>query len=108
MMSTVLLVPMSLFAEGPAAMLKGFAAAKAAGGAAFIMHMIYGGFFYYMYNEVAFLALGKLDPVSHAVSNTMKRVVIIITSVVVFRTAVTPLGIAGSSIAILGTLLYSP
>ena len=71
------------------------------------MSMLYSGFYYYMYNEVAFLALGKLDPVSHAVSNTMKRVVIIITSVIVFRTAVTPLGVAGSGIAIAGTLLYS-
>jgi solute carrier family 35 protein E1 len=37
----------------------------------------------------------------------MKRVVIIITAIVVFGTPVTPLGVAGSSIAILGTLLYS-
>merc|ERR1712190_589831 len=106
-MATFMLIPISFAIEGPSAMLKGFNAAYAKGGTQFLLWMVYSGFFYYMYNEVAFLALGKLDPVSHAVSNTMKRVVIIITSVIVFRTAVTPLGIAGSSIAIFGTLLYS-
>jgi len=106
-MATFMLIPISFFMEGPSAMIKGFHAAHAAGGAKFIWQMVYSGLFYYLYNEVAFLALGKLDPVSHAVSNTMKRVVIIITAIVVFGTPVTPLGIAGSSIAIFGTLLYS-
>jgi len=106
-MATFMLIPISFAIEGPSAMLKGFHAAHAQGGMKFILQMIYSGFFYYAYNEVAFKALGKLDPVSHAVSNTMKRVVIIITAIVVFGTPVTPLGVAGSSIAILGTLLYS-
>jgi len=106
-MATIALIPISLGIEGPTAMLKGFSTAYARDGIQFLLWMLYSGFFYYMYNEVAFLALGKLDPVSHAVCNTMKRVVIIITAVIVFRNPVTPLGIAGSSIAIFGTLLYS-
>lgn len=106
-MATFMLIPIACYMEGPSAMISGFKAAHATGGTKFLLQMLYSGFFYYAYNEVAFLALGKLDPVSHAVSNTMKRVVIIITSIVVFKTAVTPLGVAGSSIAILGTLLYS-
>merc|ERR1719305_221225 len=89
MMATIILLPLSLLLEGPTAMLKGLSAASSAGGATFLMHMIYGGFFYYMYNEVAFLALGKLDPVSHAVANTIKRVVIIVASVIAFGTKIT-------------------
>merc|ERR1712054_400811 len=106
-MATFMLIPISLAIEGPSGMVKGFKVAYAAGGIGFLKQMVFSGFYYYMYNEVAFLALGKLDPVSHAVCNTMKRVVIIITAIFVFRTPVTPLGIAGSSIAIGGTLLYS-
>eukprot|EP00931_Biecheleriopsis_adriatica_P093912 TRINITY_DN6762_c0_g3_i3.p2 TRINITY_DN6762_c0_g3~~TRINITY_DN6762_c0_g3_i3.p2 ORF type:complete len:424 (+),score=102.16 TRINITY_DN6762_c0_g3_i3:180-1451(+) len=106
-MATFMLIPISFAIEGPSAMLKGLKAAMAAGGTPFLFQMVLSGFFYYMYNEVAFLALGKLDPVSHAVCNTMKRVVIIITAIFVFRTPVTTLGILGSSIAIGGTLLYS-
>lgn len=106
-MATFMLVPISLAIEGPTAMIKGFKVAFSAGGMNFMWQMILSGFYYYMYNEVAFLALGKLDPVSHAVCNTMKRVVIIITAIFVFRNPVTPLGILGSSIAIAGTLVYS-
>ena len=65
------------------------------------------GAFYYLYNEVAFLALGRVNPVTHAVGNTIKRVVIIIASVIAFKTPISTLGVVGSSIAILGTLLYS-
>jgi len=106
-MAFVLLVPIAFLMESPAAMIAGFKASYAVGGSKFVMSMLYSGLYYYLYNEVAFLALGQLDPVSHAVSNTMKRVVIIIASIIVFRTPVTTLGVIGSSIAILGTLGYS-
>lgn len=66
-----------------------------------------GGASYYAYNEVAFLALGKVNPVTHAVGNTIKRVVIIIASVIAFKTPMTTGSIIGSSIAIAGTLMYS-
>ncbi len=62
---------------------------------------------YYAYNEVAFLALGKVNPVTHAVGNTIKRVVIIVASVIAFKTPMSTGSIVGSSVAILGTLLYS-
>ena len=65
------------------------------------------GAFYYLYNEVAFLALGRVNPVTHAVGNTIKRVVIIVASVIAFKTPISTLGVIGSTIAIFGTLLYS-
>lgn len=63
--------------------------------------------FYYLYNEVAFLALDNVAPVTHALGNTIKRVVIIITSVLVFGNKMTTQGAVGSGIAIFGVLLYS-
>lgn len=65
------------------------------------------GVSYYAYNEVAFIALSKVNPLTHAVGNTIKRVVIIVASVVAFKTPMSMGSIVGSSIAILGTLLYS-
>ena len=65
------------------------------------------GFLYYIYNEVAFLALAEVAPVTHAVTNTVKRVVIILASIVVFKTTITPLGALGSGITILGAMLYA-
>jgi solute carrier family 35 protein E1 len=66
-----------------------------------------GGASYYAYNEVAFLALGKVNPVTHAVGNTIKRVVIIVASVIAFKAPMSTGSIIGSSIAIAGTLMYS-
>jgi len=67
----------------------------------------FSGLAYYIYNEASFLALSKLDPVSHSVANTLKRVVIIIASCIVFKTPMTLIGGIGSGVAVLGTLLYS-
>ena len=108
-MSTLILIPFMLGIEG----LGMFKAAKdliAAGdvtksGLASLLAL--GGASYYAYNEVAFLALGKVNPVTHAVGNTIKRVVIIVASVIAFKTPMSTGSIIGSSIAIFGTLLYS-
>ncbi|KAL7541062.1 hypothetical protein ACHAXR_010603 [Thalassiosira sp. AJA248-18] len=108
-MSTLILIPMMLAVEGT-----GFLGAfkdVVAGGAftnkSLSTLLLLGGASYYLYNEVAFLALGKVNPVTHAVGNTIKRVVIIVASVVAFKTPMSTGSIIGSSIAILGTLMYS-
>ena len=65
------------------------------------------GLAFYLYNEASFLALERLSPVTHSVANTLKRVVIIVASCIVFKTPMTLIGGIGSGIAVLGTLLYS-
>jgi solute carrier family 35 protein E1 len=59
------------------------------------------------HNEASFLALDRLSPVTHSVANTLKRVVIIVASCIVFKTPMTLIGGIGSGVAVLGTLLYS-
>ena len=59
------------------------------------------------HSQVAMLALNNVDAVTHAVANTIKRVVILLACVVAFRTPMTPLCTAGSAIAIAGGYLYS-
>jgi len=108
-MSTVILIPLMLAMEGTG-MFKAFGEVVAAGdftkkGLAALLAL--SGASYYAYNEVAFLALGKVNPVTHAVGNTIKRVVIIVASVVAFKTPMSTGSIIGSSVAIFGTLLYS-
>merc|ERR1719172_382989 len=65
------------------------------------------GLYFYTYNEVAMLALNNVNPVTHAVANTIKRVVILLACVIFFKTPMTPLCQAGSAIAIVGSYLYS-
>uniref|UniRef100_A0A7S1XYR7 Sugar phosphate transporter domain-containing protein n=1 Tax=Phaeomonas parva TaxID=124430 RepID=A0A7S1XYR7_9STRA len=69
--------------------------------------ILMSGLSYYLYNEVAFLALNAVHPITHAVGNTIKRVVIIVASVIFFKTKMSMQSIIGSSIAIFGVLLYS-
>lgn len=57
--------------------------------------------------QVAFLALDSVHPVTHAVGNTIKRVVVIAASILVFKNPVTTQGYIGSAIAVAGVLLYS-
>eukprot|EP00286_Rhodomonas_abbreviata_P009059 CAMPEP_0181318774 /NCGR_PEP_ID=MMETSP1101-20121128/17192_1 /TAXON_ID=46948 /ORGANISM="Rhodomonas abbreviata, Strain Caron Lab Isolate" /LENGTH=380 /DNA_ID=CAMNT_0023426279 /DNA_START=13 /DNA_END=1155 /DNA_ORIENTATION=- len=71
------------------------------------LNVLLSGFFFYLYNEVSFMALAKVSPVTHSVANTLKRVVIIVASCIYFGTPMTKEGMAGSAVAIAGTLLYS-
>lgn len=107
LLSTALMVPVFLAIEGTqiAPVLKSIAAAGQL--KTLMVETLLSGIFYYLYNEVAFLALDNVAPVTHALGNTIKRVVIIIASVLVFGTKMTAQGVLGSSIAIGGVLLYS-
>mmetsp|Transcript_14825 Transcript_14825/g.27519 ORF Transcript_14825/g.27519 Transcript_14825/m.27519 type:complete len:386 (-) Transcript_14825:155-1312(-) len=108
-MSTVILIPLMLLFEGtsffPAA--KSLIAAGDFTATSLFTLLGLGGASYYAYNEVAFLALGKVNPVTHAVGNTIKRVVIIVASVIAFKTPMSRGSVVGSSVAIAGTLMYS-
>ncbi len=72
-----------------------------------LKYTAFSGLAFYLYNEASFLALERLSPVTHSVANTLKRVVIIVASCIVFKTPMSLLGGIGSGIAVLGTLLYS-
>jgi len=110
MISAVALLPIWFFLEPPAHVATTLAATTATGAVtmSYIASMaVLSGLSFYFYNEVAFMALGRVQPITHAVGNTIKRVVIIIASVIAFRNPISPLGIFGSTITIIGTLLYS-
>lgn len=57
--------------------------------------------------QVMYLALGSVHPTTLAVGNTMKRVFIVVTGLVVFKTPISRLGVLGSAIAVGGVLVYS-
>ena len=65
------------------------------------------GLYFYLYNEAAMIILNQINPVSHAIINTFKRIFILLACVVFFNTPLTKNGIIGSSIAIIGSYLYS-
>jgi len=69
--------------------------------------LISSGLFHYLNNEVMYLALSNVHPVTLAVGNTMKRVFIMVASVLVFRNPISMQAGIGSAIGISGVLLYS-
>jgi solute carrier family 35 protein E1 len=74
----------------------------------FVMfNLLVSGFSFYIYNEVSFWILDLVHPVTHAVGNTIKRVVLVIASIFIFKIPVNGIGLLGSAIAILGSLLYA-
>ncbi|KAJ8763187.1 hypothetical protein K2173_025572 [Erythroxylum novogranatense] len=73
----------------------------------FYLWVLVSGIFYHLYNQSSYQALDDISPLTFSVGNTMKRVVVIVSTVLVFRNPVRPLNALGSAIAILGTFLYS-
>ena len=69
--------------------------------------IVISGFFHYINNEVMFMALSNVHPVTLAVGNTMKRVFIMVASVMVFRNEISLQAGIGSAVGIGGVLLYS-
>ena len=65
------------------------------------------GLYFYGYSEVAMKALNNVHPVTHAIGNTMRRVVIMLVCMVAFRTPMTPLGAVGSALAVGGSYVYA-
>uniref|UniRef100_A0A7S1TKR7 Sugar phosphate transporter domain-containing protein n=1 Tax=Erythrolobus australicus TaxID=1077150 RepID=A0A7S1TKR7_9RHOD len=65
------------------------------------------GFLHFLYNQFSYVVLQRVNPVTHAVGNTMKRVAVIASSILVFRNPVTKLNLLGTAIAIAGVAIYS-
>ncbi len=63
--------------------------------------------FYHLYNQVSYMSLNEISPLTFSIGNTMKRVSVIVSSIIVFHTPVLPVNAVGAAIAILGTFLYS-
>jgi solute carrier family 35 protein E1 len=73
----------------------------------FYRTILLSGLVHYLNNEVMYLALGSVHPVTLAVGNTMKRVFILVASVMVFRNPISLQAGIGSGVGIAGVLLYS-
>jgi solute carrier family 35 protein E1 len=72
-----------------------------------IRAILLSGFFHYINNEVMFFALGQVHPITLAVGNTMKRVFIMVASVIAFGNHISLQAGIGSAVGLSGVLLYS-
>merc|ERR1719217_13612 len=107
MLAFVLTIPFAFYFEGATLASTWPASAAVVGTPWLIKNIIINGMYYYLYNDVAFITLNKVAPITHSIANTVKRIAIIVATCLVFRNPMSRIGVIGSSIAIAGTFLYS-
>ncbi|KAF2308501.1 hypothetical protein GH714_010072 [Hevea brasiliensis] len=58
------------------------------------------GFCFHSYQQVSYMILEMVNPVTHAVGNCVKRVVVIVSSVIFFQTPISPINSLASNLAL--------
>ncbi|XP_019161513.1 PREDICTED: phosphoenolpyruvate/phosphate translocator 2, chloroplastic [Ipomoea nil] len=84
-----------------------YAASQGFSGRDLWVRSLLAGFCFHSYQQVSYMILQMVSPVSHAVGNCVKRVVVIVSSVIFFHTPVSPINSLGTTIALVGVFLYS-
>jgi solute carrier family 35 protein E1 len=107
MMSLMILTPFTLVAEGPKMWAAGWDSAVSQVGPQFIRWVVAQSVFYHLYNQVSYMSLNEISPLTFSIGNTMKRISVIVTSIIIFSTPIQPVNALGAAIAVLGTFLYS-
>lgn len=100
----IFLLPVALFVEGGHVREK-FEAMDAMTVPQFGYTLFISWCFGYFSGEVAYIALDNVHPVTHAVGNTLKRVFIICSAIIIFKTRMSFFGYIGSFIAVIGKLV---
>lgn len=107
--SFLLLAPVAILTEGvkfsPSYLQ--FAANQGLNVRELCVRSLLAGFCFHTYQQVSYMILQMVSPVTHSVGNCVKRVVVIISSVIFFQTPVTPINSLGTAVALAGVFLYS-
>ncbi|GMH01273.1 hypothetical protein Nepgr_003112 [Nepenthes gracilis] len=62
---------------------------------------------FHAYQQISYMILQRVSPVTHSVGNCVKRVAVIVSSVIFFQTPVSPVNSLGTAVALAGVFLYS-
>ncbi|KAJ0765695.1 putative triose phosphate/phosphoenolpyruvate translocator, sugar phosphate transporter [Helianthus annuus] len=107
MLSLLILTPFAIAVEGPKMWAAGWQNAVTEIGPHFIWWVAAQSIFYHLYNQVSYMSLDEISPLTFSIGNTMKRISVIVSSIIIFHTPVQPINALGAAIAIFGTFLYS-
>lgn len=105
-MSFFLLAPVTLFFEG-VKFTPGYLQSSGLDVKVIALRALLAGICFHAYQQVSYMILQRVSPVTHSVGNCVKRVVVIVASVLFFRTAVSSMNALGTSIALAGVFGYS-
>lgn len=107
MLSLAILTPFAFAVEGPRLWATGWHNALHTIGPQFAWWVVAQSVFYHLYNQVSYMSLNEISPLTFSIGNTMKRVSVIVSSIIIFHTPLNPISAVGATVAILGTFLYS-
>ncbi|CAL9750735.1 unnamed protein product [Musa acuminata subsp. burmannicoides] len=105
-MSFFLLAPVTLFVEG-IKITPTYLESAGLNLKQIYLRSLVAGLCFHAYQQVSYMILARVSPVTHSVGNCVKRVVVIVTSVLFFRTPVSPINALGTGVALGGVFLYS-
>lgn len=107
MLSLLIITPFAIAAEGPLVWAAGWENAVSQIGPHFIWWVAAQSVFYHLYNQVSYMSLNEISPLTFSIGNTMKRISVIVSSIIIFSTPIQPVNALGTAIAIFGTFIYS-
>nr|XP_016454155.1 PREDICTED: glucose-6-phosphate/phosphate translocator 2, chloroplastic [Nicotiana tabacum] len=106
-MSLLILTPFAIAVEGPQVWALGWQNAVSQIGPNFVWWVVAQSVFYHLYNQVSYMSLNEISPLTFSIGNTMKRISVIVSSIIIFQNPIQPVNALGAAIAIFGTFLYS-
>jgi len=107
MLSLLILTPFAIAVEGPHMWAAGWQTAISQIGPQFVWWVAAQSVFYHLYNQVSYMSLDEISPLTFSIGNTMKRISVIVSSIIIFHTPVQPINALGAAIAVAGTFIYS-
>ncbi|KAM3751719.1 hypothetical protein ACB098_04G131500 [Castanea mollissima] len=105
-MSFILLAPVALFMEG-VKFTPTFLQSAGLNVNQIYTRSLLAALCFHAYQQVSYMILQRVSPVTHSVGNCVKRVVVIVSSVLFFKTPVSPINTLGTGVALSGVFLYS-
>jgi len=69
--------------------------------------LLSAGICFHAYQQLSYMILSRVAPVTHSIANSVKRVVVIVASVIAFNHPLSTQNAIGTGIALFGVFLYS-
>ncbi|TKY50448.1 Phosphoenolpyruvate/phosphate translocator 2 [Spatholobus suberectus] len=105
--SFILLVPFAILVEGVKFTPSYLQSAAGLNVRVLCVRSVLAALCFHAYQQVSYMILQMVSPVTHSVGNCVKRVVVIVSSVIFFQTPVSPVNTLGTGVALVGVFLYS-
>jgi len=103
-MSFLILAPIAILVEGVIVTPQAVQTLQAEG---MLVKAIVASVSFHAYQQISYLILQRVTPVTHSVGNCVKRVVVIVASVIAFNATVSKQNAFGTALALFGVFLYS-